>query len=60
MSAERVVAELRIEARYRRERLARYRRRMAGGRGSSAFKERELQRGCQMAERRLRQADAQP
>jgi hypothetical protein len=52
----RLIAELRVEARYRRERLARYRTRMYGGRGPSAFKLRELERDCDRAEVRLRRA----
>ncbi len=53
---DRSLAELRIEARYRRERLARYKARMYGRRGISAFKLRELERGCAGAEARLRRA----
>jgi hypothetical protein len=56
MSAARLVTELRMEARYRRERLARYKARMYGGRRGSAFKLRELERGRDRAEARLRQA----
>ena len=55
MSA-RLVTELRIEARYRRERLARYKARMYGRGVASAFKLRELERGCERAEARLRRA----
>ena len=54
----RVVTELRMEARYRRERLARYKVRMYGGRGASAFKLKELERSCHGAEARLRRAQA--
>lgn len=53
MSATRL-AELRSEARYRRQRLASYRARMYGGPGASAFKLSELRRGCDLAEARLR------
>ncbi len=55
MSA-RLVTGFQIEARYRRERLGRYKARMFGGRGASAFKLRELERGCDHAEARLRRA----
>lgn len=48
------LAMLRTEARYRRERLALYRARMYGGRASSSFKLRELERACKGAEARLR------
>jgi hypothetical protein len=52
----RLVTEAKIEARYRRERLSRYEARMHGGQGASAFKLRELRRGCDHAEARLRRA----
>ncbi len=50
------VTELRMEARYRRERLASYKARMYGGRAASAFKLRELERSCEGADARLRRA----
>ena len=51
------VTDLRMEARYRRERLALYKARGYGGRATSAFKLRELERACEGAEARLRRAD---
>jgi hypothetical protein len=54
----RAVIKLRDEAYHRRERLARYKGRMYGGRGASAFKLRELEGGCHRAEARLRRAQA--
>jgi hypothetical protein len=51
------VAELREEARYRRERLELYRARLYGGRARSQDKYRELQRSADGAAARLRRAE---
>lgn len=48
---------LRVEARYRRERLDLYRARLYGGRAESQGKLRELQRASDGAAARLRRAD---
>jgi hypothetical protein len=50
-------AQLREEARYRRERLALYRARLYGGRVASQGKLRELQRASDGAAARLRRAE---
>jgi len=52
-----LVDELRVEARYRRERLALYRARGYGGRATSLFRLRELERACDGADARLRRAE---
>jgi hypothetical protein len=51
-------AQLREEARYRRERLDLYRARLYGGRAGSMGKLRELQRSSDGAAARLRRAEA--
>jgi hypothetical protein len=51
--------ELRVEARYRRERLELYRARLYGGRATSVNKLRELERSCDGAAARLRRAQAE-
>jgi hypothetical protein len=50
--------ELRLEARYRRERLELYRARLYGGRAVSLSKLRELERSSEGAAARLRAAQA--
>jgi hypothetical protein len=53
------LAELREEARYRRERLELYKARLYGGRARSQDKYRELQRSADGAAARLRRAENQ-
>lgn len=50
--------ELRMEARYRRERLSLYKARMYGGRAANMVKLRELQRSSDGAAARLHRAEA--
>jgi len=52
------LADLREEARYRRERLALYKARLYAGRASRRDKLRELQRAADGAAARLRRAEA--
>lgn len=52
------LAELREEARYRRERLELYRARMYGGRARSESRLREYERASEGASARLRRAEA--
>jgi hypothetical protein len=51
------LAELREEARYRRERLELYRARMYGGRARSEYRLREYKRASEGASARLRRAE---
>jgi hypothetical protein len=51
--------DLRVEARYRRERLELYRARLYGGRATSVNKLRELERSYDGAAARLRRAETE-
>jgi hypothetical protein len=57
MTSPRRLEELRVDARYRRERHDLYRAKMYGPRPTSPGQLRELERACALAERRLRRAE---
>ena len=57
MSSSRGIDELRVEARYHRERYDLYRAKVYGPRATSPARLRELERACQAAEARLRHAE---
>jgi hypothetical protein len=53
---DRLIEELEVEARYRRERLALYRAKVYGGQPTTAVRLRKLGQASEHAERRLRDA----
>ena len=57
MTSPRRLEELRVEARYHRERRDIYRAKAYGPRATSPFRLRELERACVFAEARLRRAE---
>jgi hypothetical protein len=57
MTSLRRLDELRIDARYRRERRDLYRAKMYGPRPTSAVQLKELERACVLSEARLRRAE---
>jgi hypothetical protein len=57
MTSPRRLEELRVDARYRRERHDLYRAKMYGPRPTSPVQLRELERACALAEGRLRRAE---
>ena len=57
MTSLRRLDELRIDARYRRERRDLYRAKMHGPRPTSAVQLKELERACVLSEARLRRAE---
>jgi hypothetical protein len=57
MTSQRRLEELRVDARYRRERHDLYRAKMYGPRPTSPVQLRELERACALAEGRLRRAE---
>jgi hypothetical protein len=56
MTSLRRLEELRVEARYQRERRDLYRAKVYGSRATSGFRLRGLERACVLAEARLRRA----
>jgi hypothetical protein len=56
MTSSRRLEELRVEARYHRERRDVYRAKTYGPRATSPFRLKELERACVFAEARLRRA----
>jgi hypothetical protein len=57
MTSLRRLEELRVDARYRRERRDLYRAKVYGSRPTSAVRLRDLERACALAEARLRRAE---
>ncbi len=57
MTSLRRLEELRVEARYRRERRDLYRAKAYGPRPTSPFQLKELERACVLSEARLRRAE---
>jgi hypothetical protein len=57
MTSSRRIDELRVEARYHRERYDLYRAKAYGPRATSPARLRELERACQAAEARLRHVE---
>lgn len=57
MTSLRRLEELRIDARYQRERRDLYRAKMHGPRPTSPVRLRELERACALSESRLRRAE---
>jgi hypothetical protein len=57
MTSLRPLEELRIDARYHRERRDLYRAKMYGGRPASVGRLKQLERACVLSEARLRRAE---
>jgi hypothetical protein len=57
MTSSRRIDELRVEARYHRERYDLYRAKVYGPRATSPARLRELERACEAADARLRHAE---